>query len=359
MFLPQGGHADVFSFTDSGRRALQPTLDLSSPRKFVCVRDGIEPSEYTTFEALASLLQDGWKGQVKPPGRKRKREDANPHNIPTDYQHGVEHCPKVWWVSHKASTVSRWYLLALLLSPVHKQTVRHFDRISVYESLVTGKSACRKAMKRKFVFTPRADRGASDEDGPLEAPLPSRLQSQESSHADDADAASSESGSTSSSSSSSSRTSSSRPPDVEQAQPLEAPDAPVPATDHEPEPTGAGLVAFGVAAEVTCWNDRFTFVKTYDSGGRHNGWEVTCRGHPRDSSRCTRRRNFSKYGGALNVEKMLKLWCVQARDHATAASHKNKDLCPDAPLDSLPELAEIDAMMSETPPRGRKSLRTT
>lgn len=358
------GHQSAFGFTDFGRRSLQPTLQLSMPRMAFAVRSGVEPTDLTTFELLLLLRDDGWCGRVKGParGRRGKKPPMADGEAPVDYQHDAGECNKFWWVKQGRLALSRWYLLALHLAPKHGQVVRHFDPISKYETIVTGKKPAQTRVgKRKFQFLARAE-VADVGDGDQQRQQEQEEEKEDAEEAKDSDAgveadetsdgdcgsddgASQGGGSSSGSRSNTSASSSSSSSSSASAAPGAAASSSDPPQKLAEACTPKPGVEFGVASEITTWHDSFRFVKVY-AGGVHSGWEVTCKGQHSDAGRCTRTRSFHRYGGPLNVEKLLKLWCVQARDHDLSTDHKSKTVCPDWAVDDLPDLPDIEAMMA-------------
>lgn len=83
----------------------------------------------------------------------------------------------------------------------------------------------------------------------------------------------------------------------------------------------------------------FRFCPKYDEYYNQVGWEVTCCnvGH----GRCVRTLNFRKHKGQLNVEKMLKFWCLAAADIDTKANHSKLPF-----PDPLPSLDVLDSGVS-------------
>ena len=80
------------------------------------------------------------------------------------------------------------------------------------------------------------------------------------------------------------------------------------------------------------------------SGGKHVGWEATCRDPKhREDTACRRSLRFARHGGRENVLRKLKWWLLESYDYDTRKDHVTA--CPWVPLlgeDYLPSTAELE-----------------
>jgi len=90
--------------------------------------------------------------------------------------------------------------------------------------------------------------------------------------------------------------------------------------------------------------------------GESVGYEMVCYKHTVGSTRCTRSRNFEKFGGMEVVERMLKSWLVKGEGPAVTSKQDHVALLDDC-LSDLPTLADLDAALQvsrETEPGAAK-----
>lgn len=313
-------HTD-FAFTELAARSLQVRMRLQCPSKALRPRSSEATDTSTVFELMHFLQEDGWECRLKPAGR-RQEGPATP------YLHSRVESQKIWWLRPGQSTVSSFYLRALLAAPEHGREVPHFRGDRHYQALLEGRDPPqRRQRKNGFAFC----------SGPQPQPDEEAVESDSSSGSSDTTSSSSTSTSSSTSSSSSSPVSSQiEQPGVSADEGHDAALAgQAPDSEHE-------VVAPAVCrdqASVFWWHEH-RFTPVFDKGGGHKGWEVVCGVHKGEAKRCTRTRSFLKFGGQDNVYSMLACWCSRARLFSSATEHK---AARDEEIYCLPSLEEIEA----------------
>ena len=81
------------------------------------------------------------------------------------------------------------------------------------------------------------------------------------------------------------------------------------------------------------------------------GWQATCTNC--DHGRCVRTLNFRKHHGQLNVEKMLKFWCLASEHLTTKHDHLSVEFPDPLPaLDVLESLGSARDLLVEMGARG-------
>ena len=297
---------DRWQLTDAGFAAIRVSQPLKLDGPVLKRRPDVPTTEASVFELLTLFHDNGWCCRVFVPAK--RGDKLEPYTV------GKE---KVAWAKPTQKLWSSAYLQALLLSEKHRQEVPPFRSERFYMCLLGGETFSARRRKPKgngeceFRFGSEVDVGVG---------LPEHV----------ATSASSDSSSSSSDTSSSSSDSSS--------------------SDEEKEtlgPEDLGLDACGPLEEepllmegATNFWKGFKFTPTFDAKVVQTGWEVTCymRLH-RDATACRRRRNFSHNGGPAQAERLLKHWCINALEYGARVDHRD---APDAPLEELPTLAELE-----------------
>ena len=254
------------------------------------------------------------------------------------YTAGVE---KIFWARMTQTTFFASYLLSLLDAPKHGQAVPHLRPSEFYVALREGRPYVKRTVKRKetrhqpgenFVF-------ANESDALPEPPVAD--------HADDQFSEDSvpmyNGGGAGDSSSSSSKSPKSS---TKNASLVHSSASSVKGSD------GGDGGDSDVAAPVTevpllmpsCtqyWRG-FKFTAVHPEG-----WEVTCccASH-RVVGRCRRTYRFSKHGGAVTIENLLKHKCLSSHLCDTRDDHR---VTPDPPVETLPTLVEMEAQVWPPP----------
>ena len=315
--------------------------------------------ENHVHELLFRLDEQGWEHKVYHGKRKGLRKIRS----------YVGEGPKQFWSHRGDSSISKWYLLALLLQAEKKWTVEHGLNNSEYEWLVTGKPPKRHAFrfggmrssgqgaKRRKVAVGSSSSCGSAESAESDSSSTSSSSTSSSSSSSSSTSSSSTSSSTSStsnpsdnnsSSTSSSSSSSSNSGEPAVADDIQEADAAQADDNQEADAVQGGRVITRHGIMI----GPFKFTAVFKaSDGSQSGIEATCydpRHHCDRHCRKTRSRTpWTKDAEELTLRE-LRWWCHAGRDPAVRCRKDHLRLAPEYPeVSELPSMEELDALDME------------
>ena len=122
---------------DAGDKAIKAGYIIRQPAQALQIRDGVDLRDRTQWELIALLDREGWTHMVK----SKSKGDAN--YVPGNSGQ------KMWYSGPSQESISRWYLLALLLG---EHEVSHWQTPGFYQALVEGRPAPARTNKRRLAI---------------------------------------------------------------------------------------------------------------------------------------------------------------------------------------------------------------
>ena len=360
-----------WTLTETAKSRVEQCVVLHSERPLLRRCEG-DLKEATCFQLILEMDAKHWRHEVVSKKEYKAMKKSKKTQKASD--------PKIWYTAEQHATVSRLYLLALLLL-TGEQDVPHVADDADYakllglgdESLRRPGGAKRKARKMGHVSddwpvdgdvggqgrrvrqrragsaaprrnaaaaaaveTAEHDLGGQDSEAELVQELAAMFEDSDGAVASAPSSSSSSSSSESSSRSSSSSGSSSSSSSSSQAEPHDPPPpAPVDARPRRRRNPGFH------------WGPHFFTPLGPEDAPKH--WQITCghEGHNADYS-CRKKRSCN-FGGSAAVVHALKYWAVLGSEVATAAEHLelfNERVLPAFNINSMPSVAELDAAVS-------------